>query len=154
MATGGQNRIITLAIMMCPNARSAVTNLKRAKKRGTATPVRDVDGMFRVQTLPSRDSPGNATVRGSALDCLPMVESGTADVWSRALTAPRRMPMTDEHVVRWTDAAGRPRRLRFCERSLGGYDRVEEEWTGDRWRTVGREVVTEVRVRALDAPER
>lgn len=62
--------------------------------------------------------------------------------------------MTDEHVVRWTDAAGRPRRLRFCERSLGGVDRIEEEWAGDRWRTVGHEVVTEVRVRAADAAER
>jgi len=59
--------------------------------------------------------------------------------------------MPDERVVRWTDAAGRPRRLRFCERSLGGHDRIEETWTGDRWRTVGREVVTEVRVRVLDA---
>jgi hypothetical protein len=59
--------------------------------------------------------------------------------------------MTDEHVIRWTDAAGRPRRLRFCERSLGGHDRIEEEWAGDRWRTVGREVVTEVRVRGVEA---
>lgn len=57
--------------------------------------------------------------------------------------------MTDERVVRWTDAAGRPRRLRFYERFLGGYDRIEEEWTGDRWRTVGHEVVAEVRVQAL-----
>ena len=62
--------------------------------------------------------------------------------------------MTDEHVVRWTDAAGRPRRLRFCERSLGGSDRIEEEWAGDRWRTVGHEVVAEVRVRGLDTAER
>jgi hypothetical protein len=62
--------------------------------------------------------------------------------------------VTDERVVRWTDAAGRPRRLRFCERSLGGYDRIEEEWAGDRWRTVGREIVNEVRVRALDGAER
>ena len=62
--------------------------------------------------------------------------------------------MTDERVIRWTDAAGRPRRLRFCERSLGGHDRIEETWTGGCWRTVGREIVTKVRVRALDAAER
>ena len=34
------------------------------------------------------------------------------------------------------------------------YDRIEEAWTGDRWRTVGREIVTEVRVRAVVAAER
>jgi hypothetical protein len=62
--------------------------------------------------------------------------------------------VADEHVVRWTDAAGRPRRVRFCERSCGGYNRIEEEWARDRWRTVGREIVTEVRVRAADAAER
>jgi len=63
--------------------------------------------------------------------------------------------MTDEeHVVRWRDAAGRPRRVRFCERSCGGSDRIVEAWTGDRWRTVGREIVSEVRVRAPDAVER
>lgn len=49
--------------------------------------------------------------------------------------------MTDEHVIRWTDAAGRPRRLRFCERSLGGVDRIEEEWADDRGRvTLGADL--------------
>ena len=68
VATGGEKRIIILAMTTYPDAHSAVTNLNRVKKRGTATPVRGVESTFRVQTLPLRDSSDNSIVRGSALE--------------------------------------------------------------------------------------
>jgi len=59
--------------------------------------------------------------------------------------------MTDNGriVIRWTGVDAKPRRLRFEPRSVGGYDRIEERWTGTEWDPVGEEIVSDV---GLDAP--
>jgi hypothetical protein len=47
--------------------------------------------------------------------------------------------------VIYVDMNNNRRRLRFQLRSCGsGWWRFEDEWTGCRWRPVGREVVTDV----------
>jgi len=52
-------------------------------------------------------------------------------------------------TLRWTPPNGRPRRLRFEPRATGGHNRIEDEWTGEEWRTVGSEIVARV---GLEAP--
>ncbi|PSQ06644.1 hypothetical protein BRC92_00295 [Halobacteriales archaeon QS_4_69_31] len=51
--------------------------------------------------------------------------------WSRA----------DRHEFVYEPARGPPRRVRFEPRSDGTYERVEDVWTGCRWRPTGREPV-------------
>jgi hypothetical protein len=51
----------------------------------------------------------------------------------------------DAFTVEYTPACAPRRRLRFEPRSDGaGWWRIEEEWTGCRWRPVGREPVDDV----------
>lgn len=58
----------------------------------------------------------------------------------------------DELVVMYRDQKGRRRRLRFTPRSQGaGWWRYEAEWTGCRWRPVGRAVVEDVQWAAQTA---
>jgi hypothetical protein len=44
----------------------------------------------------------------------------------------------------YTDESGTRRRQRFVPRDAGGWLRIEKEWNGCRWRTIGHEVVTEL----------
>jgi len=56
-----------------------------------------------------------------------------------------------EIVIRWTGVDATPRRLTFERRSLGGWTRLEERWTGDNWEPVGSEIVTDVAMVAPDS---
>ena len=52
-------------------------------------------------------------------------------------------------TLRWTPPNARPRRVRFEPRAGGGWRRITQEWTGEEWRTTGREIVADV---GLEAP--
>jgi len=56
--------------------------------------------------------------------------------------------MSEGITIEFTDAASRRRRYRFEARSAGGYTRHEEEFDGDSWRPVGREIVADVVIEA------
>ncbi|QCC60762.1 hypothetical protein NP511_02125 [Natrinema thermotolerans] len=45
--------------------------------------------------------------------------------------------------VRWRGVDGTARKITF-EPTCGGYLRIEREWTGAKWREVGREPVEDV----------
>lgn len=59
------------------------------------------------------------------------------------------MNASDAITIRWTPPSSRPRRMVFEPRSTGGYTRIEQEWTGEEWRTVGSEIVSNV---GLESP--
>jgi hypothetical protein len=46
-------------------------------------------------------------------------------------------------TIHYTDAACRRRRVRFERRSVGGWERIVEEYSAGEWRPVGREVVAD-----------
>lgn len=55
----------------------------------------------------------------------------------------------DSIVIRWVGEDSVPRRLRFEPRSVGGYQRISERWSGDEWTWQDDEIVAQV---GLDAP--
>lgn len=57
----------------------------------------------------------------------------------------------DGYTETYTTAAGTRRRTRYVAiNGRGHYYRIEEEFTDDGWRPVGREVVEDVRLSARD----
>jgi len=56
---------------------------------------------------------------------------------------------SDAVTLRWDPAGRAPRRLRFEPREYavgGDWERIEQTWTGEEWRTVGSEIVESVTV--------
>lgn len=56
--------------------------------------------------------------------------------------------MRDSITLRWTPPNARPRQLILEPRSTGGWTRIEREWTGEEWRQVGQEIVSDVELEA------
>jgi hypothetical protein len=48
-----------------------------------------------------------------------------------------------EHIIEFTDEAGTRRRVRYMPRTDDWW-RIDEEWTGCRWRFVGRELIEDL----------
>jgi hypothetical protein len=49
--------------------------------------------------------------------------------------------------IEYVSNSGDHRRIRFVDRADGpGWWQLEETWTGQRWRPVGREPITEVKI--------
>ncbi|WP_199237903.1 hypothetical protein [Halorubrum sp. GN12_10-3_MGM] len=58
---------------------------------------------------------------------------------------PESAPDTESISITFVPARSSRRRIRFVERDDGpGWWRIDDEWTGCRWRPVGREPVTDV----------
>jgi len=55
------------------------------------------------------------------------------------------LDVSDAHGFVYEPTRGKKRRVVFEPRSDGRFERVEAEWNGCAWRTVGREVVETVR---------
>ncbi len=73
-----------------------------------------------------------------------MVENSSTD--ERAVTeSPSSTPSTDAFRITFTPERQAARRIRFEARSdANGWWRIDQEWTGCAWRTVGREPVANV----------
>lgn len=57
----------------------------------------------------------------------------------------------DEFAVAFSPGRARRRRVRYETRTdADGWWRIDEEWTGCTWRTVGREPVVDVVVKRVD----
>jgi hypothetical protein len=55
------------------------------------------------------------------------------------------LDVSDAHGFVYEPVRAPKRKVEFEPRSDGRFERVEAEWTGCRWRIVGREVVETVR---------